>query len=166
MFEDTAFLLPRSVFTFITVALPPATLRVNLTPVLLPVWVTLPRQNWTRILLFATVGVIVTLIPVTSPNVLPLFWPDIDTVSDFSLVTNWRILPAVPYSNPLAEALTLSALPAVPIANLVSALAPLTMISPCVVVGDVACPFATNAQFACAVPPDDGLFPVEAVVQI
>ena len=73
---------------------------------------------------------------------------------------------SVPYSNPFALALTLSALPAVPIASLSSALAPLTIKSPCVVVGDVACPFATNAQFACAVPPDDGLFPVDAVVQI
>ena len=74
-------------------------------------------------------------------------------------------LPA-PYSNPFALELTFNTLPAAPIASLVSALAPLTIISPCVVVGDDACPFATNAQLPCAVPPDDGLFPVVAVVQI
>ena len=79
MFVDTAFLLCGLVLTFITVALPPATLRVNLTPVLLPPWETLPRQTWTWILLLATVGVIVTLIPVKSANELPLFWPDTDT---------------------------------------------------------------------------------------
>ena len=77
-----------------------------------------------------------------------------------------NIPPAVPYSNPFADELTLSACPAVPIASLASADAPLTITSPCVVVGDDACPFATYAQFACAVPPDDGLFPVDAVVQI
>ena len=101
MFVDTAFLLCGLVLTFITSALPPPTLWVNLTPVLLPVWVTLPRQNWTRILLFATVGVIVTLIPGIS-TIFCWFVPDTDLVSDISVVTNWRILPAVPYSNPLA----------------------------------------------------------------
>ena len=42
-------------------------------------------------------------------------------------------------------------------ANLPSALAPLTIISPCVVVGDVACPFANKFQYVVlTVPPVDG----------
>ena len=76
------------------------------------------------------------------------------------------IPPPVPNSYPFALELTFNTWPAVPIANLWSALAPLKTKSPCVVVGDTACPFATYAQFACAVPPEDGLFPVVAVVQI
>ena len=49
---------------------------------------------------------------------------------------------ADPYSNPFPDEFTFNASPAAPIANLPSALAPLTIISPCVVVGEVDCPFA------------------------
>ena len=53
-----------------------------------------------------------------------------------------NILPPSPYSNPFAPELTFNTLPAAPIASRPSALAPLTIISPCVVVGELACPFA------------------------
>ena len=79
---------------------------------------------------------------------------------------NLTIPPPSPNSYPFADELTFNTFPAAPIASLSSALEPLKTKSPCVVVGDTACPFATYAQFACAVPPHDGLFPVDAVVQI
>ena len=92
MFEDACWWLPPLESAKATAAaVPPATLLVNLTAVLLLLWETLPRQNWTRILLLAAVGVILTLIPVTSPNDPLLFWPDIDTVAPFSLVTSCKI---------------------------------------------------------------------------
>ena len=67
-------------------------------------------------------------------------------------LTICNILPPSPYSNPFAPELTFNTLPAAPIASRASALAPLTIISPCVVVGDVACPFARKFQEECAVP--------------
>ena len=51
-------------------------------------------------------------------------------------------------------------------ASLSSALAPLTIKSPCVVVGDVACPFARYSQDAWRVPPEDGALPVVLATHI
>ena len=58
-----------------------------------------------------------------------------------------NVIPAdEPYSSPFADELTFNACPAVPMASLWSALAPLTIISPCVVVGVGSPPFASKFQ--------------------
>ena len=57
-------------------------------------------------------------------------------------VAIFTILPPSPNSYPFALELTFNTLPAAPIPSLSSALAPLTIISPCVVVGEADCPFA------------------------
>ena len=75
--------------------------------------------------------------------------------------------PATPYVSPLPAPFTFNAWPGVPMASLSSVLAPLTIKSPCVVVGDDACPFARYSQYVeLALPPVDGTWLVDVATAI